>query len=457
MGENPSNFYNDNVKYANPPSGGCNWDLDYYRTNYINAILLGQLKEGNYIKSGLVPTQGTGLNIEVTAGVAVIGGVEFEVNAFTKQAVLAPLGSVEFNLVYIDSSGVGQVIQSDPSAIGCALAIVDTDDTTILRFMDARQLLQYDTTPNPVFQNHIVDGDFNFWYEGISQTGVGYGSDTMWLNSHVGTTKTHSQQLFAIGQSDVPGNLDYFSRTIVNSVAGASNFCDKQHNIENVKKLSNKTIAFSFWAKADSAKNIAVEFVQDFGTGGSPSADVGEIGVQKIALTTAWTKYTINVDIPSISGKTFGTDGNDHTKILIWFEAGNDFNSRTDSLGQQSGTFDLARVRLVEGEEDGDHISEDYEEVLRKINRFFWYGEPYGTLGYQWAGNISLYSAARISFGVEMRAVPSVAEITAPVYTNCTFGNLVAKLLGFEVRVTPTSAGIHFRTINGIYSADSRL
>jgi hypothetical protein len=35
--------------------------------------------------------------------------------------------------------------------------------------------------------------------------------------------------------------------------------------------------------------------------------------------------------------------------ICIWFDAGSDFNSRTDSLGQQSGTFDIAQVQIEPG------------------------------------------------------------------------------------------------------------
>ena len=460
MAENPSNFYNDNIKYANPPSGGCNWDLDYYRTNYINAVLLGQLKEGNYIKSGLVPTQGTGLDIDVTAGVAVIGGVEHSVNAFSIAVVVAPLGGVEFNLVYINSSGVAEVIQSDPAIIGCALAIVDTDDTAILRFMDARQLLQYDTTPNPVFQNYIVDGDFLFWYEGPSQTTSGYGSDTMWLNNNSGSTKTHSRQEFTVGQSDVPGNIDYFSRTVVTSVVGASNYCNKLHNIEDVKKLSDKNITFSFWAKADSAKNISIELVQDFGDGGSPSADVEGIGAQKIAITTSWAKYTVNVDMPSISGKTLGTDGNDHTKLLLWFDAGSDYNSRTDSLGQQSGTFDIARARIVEEEEDGDNINENFHDSLERVSRYYQDQPVVDIILAQY--NDSYTDCQFVSFPVEMRSTPScsiiISSIIGHVGTQGSVHSSQANKIGLSPVINWTN-GEPGRAIKGrmSYEADSRL
>jgi hypothetical protein len=52
---------------------------------------------------------------------------------------------------------------------------------------------------------------------------------------------------------------------------------------------------------------------------------------------------------PSISGKTLGTDNNSSLGLNIWFDAGSDYNSRTDSLGQQSGTFDIAQVQVEPG------------------------------------------------------------------------------------------------------------
>ena len=53
--------------------------------------------------------------------------------------------------------------------------------------------------------------------------------------------------------------------------------------IESVRNNAGGNVTFSFYAKADAAKNVAIEFVQNFGVGGSPSAEVTGIGAQKIA------------------------------------------------------------------------------------------------------------------------------------------------------------------------------
>ena len=200
------------------------------------------------------------------------------------------------------------------------------------------------------FKNHIINGNFDIWQRGTSQTTSGYGSDDRWTNDNVGSTKTHSR-VACTDTERALFNASAFSRTVVTSVAGADSYVIKQQKIEDVTKLAGKTITLSFWAKADSNKNIAVEFQQRFGSGGTPSTDLYGISSQLVSLTTTWQKKTITVTLPSIVGKTLGTDGvhTSSTGVVFWFDAGSYFNSRAANLGQQSGTFDIAQVQLEEG------------------------------------------------------------------------------------------------------------
>jgi hypothetical protein len=199
-------------------------------------------------------------------------------------------------------------------------------------------------------RNYLINGNFDKWDYATSQTATAYGSDNRWFNGNLGSTKTHSQ--VACGDTErALFNAAYFSRTVVSSVAGAGNYVVKDQKIENVNLLAGKTVTLSFWAKADANKNIAIEFSQVFGTGGSPSATVFGISSQLVALTTTWQKKTITVTLPSIVGKTIGTDGvqTTHTDFFFWFDAGSNWNSRTANLGQQSGTFDIAQVKIEDG------------------------------------------------------------------------------------------------------------
>jgi len=199
-------------------------------------------------------------------------------------------------------------------------------------------------------RNYLINGNFDKWDYASSQTASGYGSDNRWDNANFGSTKVHS----SVACTDTERalfNANYFSRTVVSSVAGTNNSVTKYQFIEDVTKLAGKTVTLSFWAKADSNKNIAIDFGQLFGSGGSPSAAVVGISAQKVALTTTWQKKSITVTLPNIVGKTLGTDGvsSSSTYIIFWFDAGSAYNSRTDSLGQQSGTFDITQVKIEDG------------------------------------------------------------------------------------------------------------
>lgn len=232
------------------------------------------------------------------------------------------------------------------------------------------------------FRNKIINGNFDIWQRGTSQTAVsGYGSDDRWGNYYTGSSQSVSRQTFTLGQTDVPGNPTYFSRTVVTSSAGANNYVLKQQAIEDVRTFAGKTVTLTFWAKADSSKNMAAEFRQFFGNGGSPSATVEGIGATKFSLTTSWQKFTLTTTIPSIAGKTLGTINDNFFMLTFWFDAGSSFNSRTNSLGQQSGTFDIAQVQIEEGSVAtpfeqrpiGTEFSlcQRYYQVLRYAYRFY--------------------------------------------------------------------------------------
>ena len=196
--------------------------------------------------------------------------------------------------------------------------------------------------------NEIFNGNMDFWQRGtslVSGTGPRYIADRF-VNESVGSTYTVARQNTVFTE---PFSATYFHRTAVTSVANVANNAFLSQKIESVVNSAGTTKTLSFWAKADSAKPISVEFVQNFGTGGSPSTSVTGLGVTKFNLTTSWQRFIVTVVLPSISGRTLGTNLNDHLAMNLWFDAGSNFNARTNTLGQQSGTFDIAQVKLETG------------------------------------------------------------------------------------------------------------
>jgi hypothetical protein len=269
-------------------------------------------------------------------------------------------------------------------------------------------------------RNYLINGNFDKWDYGTSQDPSGYGSDNRWINANNGTTKTASQQTCGDTERAL-FNAMFYSRTKVTTSSGSGNYAYKRQNIENVNLMANKTVTLSFWAKADASKNIAIEFWQNFGTGGSPSSTVTGIGAQQVSLTTSWQKKSITVTIPSISGKTLGSDGvqTTYTAMLFWFDAGSNYNSDTASLGQQSGTFDIAQVKIEDGSVatngwypyDGD-FGDEISACARYLNKFTGLHGDFGAYAQ------GAYATCYLNY-VPMRTTPSVTSSLS----NVSYGN----------------------------------
>lgn len=221
--------------------------------------------------------------------------------------------------------------------------------------------------------NHIINGNFDVWQRAWSQTATGYRSDDMWNNGNIGTTKVHSNQAFALGEVFPDGEPcpKYFSRTVVSSVTGAGNYCLKYQAIENLQNLAGKQFLLSFRAKADAPKFMSIEVIKRFGSGGTPSGTENAVVVKKIQLTTQWKRYQVLIDVPSILGKILGTNNNDGLLIVFWFDGGTNFDVRTDSLGHQSGTFDIATVALTKGKSSSPIATRPIRDELALCKRYY--------------------------------------------------------------------------------------
>jgi len=205
-------------------------------------------------------------------------------------------------------------------------------------------------------KNKIINGDFTINQRAFSSTAVGsvYTFDRwkVFLSLNTGTA-TYSAQTFTPGTAPVAGyEARNFLRCVTSGVtsANSASYTFLTQYIEDVRSFANQTVTVSFWAKAASGTpKVSVELGQFFGSGGSPSATVNTYGGQA-TLSTSWARYSVTVAVPSISGKTIGTDANSSALLTsFWLTAGADFNSRTGSLGQQDNTFDIWGVQVEAG------------------------------------------------------------------------------------------------------------
>ena len=200
-------------------------------------------------------------------------------------------------------------------------------------------------------KNKIINGDFFINQKGFTSTtsSGNYNFDRWIFYTNTGTG-TLSTETFTLGTAPVTGyEGKNFARIVTSGQTGTGAYAYHQQRIESVRTFANQTVTVSFWAKASTGTpTIAASFAQSFGTGGSPSSAVLTSGI-KNTLTTSWARYSATFAIPSISGKTIGTNNNDYLGLYLWVSAGTDFNAYTDSMGIQNNTFDIWGVQVEAG------------------------------------------------------------------------------------------------------------
>lgn len=188
-------------------------------------------------------------------------------------------------------------------------------------------------------RNAMINGGFDFWQRGTTfTTPSGYTADR-WKPLYDGTigTFTVTRQSFTLGQTDVPYEPSYFFRWNHTAAGSGSSYRLIEQRIEGVRSFASQQVSLSFYAKADTARTLTISYNQFFGGGGSPSATVAAT-VATFNITTAWQKYSVTFTVPSIAGKTIGTNGTDnYFSIQIQFPV------------NTTMTIDLSSVVLNEG------------------------------------------------------------------------------------------------------------
>ena len=307
-------------------------------------------------------------------------------------------------------------------------------------------------------RNKIINGNFfpGGWQRGTSLAADGAGITRYladrWGTFGNGSTIAPSQQVFTVGQTDVPYEPQFYHRCVVVSDSAAASQTQFNQRIENVRTLAGQTATLSFYAKADTSKNIAVLPYQNFGTGGSPSAEVYMTPIT-FSLTATWQKFTTTFSVPSISGKTIGTTKSGMLAVIWFFDAGSNLNAYTNSLGHQSGTFDIAQVQLEAGSIATPFEQRPYTVELALCQRHC-----------QKIGLTNAYpkiwgygpSAANISFNfplpVKMYAPPTITIAGTWAVVNCgqpTTNGISADGFSLKIATTDIAAGVAYAYPNG--------
>ena len=259
-------------------------------------------------------------------------------------------------------SGVGAIVNAD---INASAGIVDTKLATIATggkvsnsattATDANtasaivarsaagnfNITSINNGPLAGMRNAIINGNFDIWQRGTSfpsLANAGFLADRWRVVFNGGGTRTLSRQPFTLGQTDVPNEPTYFLKWNQTVAGSAQTANDLRQKIESVRSFAGRQVTLSFYAKAASAATLpSVGLSQNFGTGGSPSTEVSTLAAASVALTTSWQRFSYTITLPSITGKTLGSDGNDTIDLVIRMPLNATFN------------IDIAQVQIEAG------------------------------------------------------------------------------------------------------------
>jgi hypothetical protein len=270
-------------------------------------------------------------------------------------------------------------------------------------------------------KNKIINGDFAINQRNYSSgTSGAYVVDRFYSESVTGTC-TSSVQQFSPGTAPVSGyEAKQFIRYVISGQSATNALAWTTYAMEDVRNLAGQTTTISFWAKAASGTpKIALEWQQIFGSGGSPSSQVNTYAGQ-VTISTSWARYSITFNVPSISGKTFGTNPDSYNKLAIWQSAGTDYNARTGSIGVQNNTFDIWGMQVEAGS-----IATAFQTAtgtiqgeLAACQRYYYKlttGTLFASLGLGAMLNTSQMELV-VPFGTEMRTAPSLDQATGSAY-----------------------------------------
>ena len=316
-------------------------------------------------------------------------------------------------------------------------------------------------------RNLIINGAMEVAQRATSVSGStasGYLTVDRFRANASGATFNMSQESLTAGQTDIPQNFKKFLRfnaTTSNDYAGIRYY---HEDVETVQG----DVTVSFYAKGTNPADGYVSFSmsQNFGSGGS--TEVENIGTNDFTLTSSWQRFTFNVSMSSISGKTVGTGS--FVRMNWWQE---------DSASTDAWTIDITGVQLEYGNVVTPFEHRSYGEELALCQRYYQKSFAQGVTPQDGQYTVNVTTAwesstnARgnwIPFPVEMRATPTFTQygnssnwqiFTGSSWQTTTNSNVGASVKSYGFYPTlvggVTNSSLHPWYAKGDYTVDAEL
>lgn len=281
--------------------------------------------------------------------------------------------------------------------------------------------------PASMSRQAIINGNFDIWQRGTNPTppasgGIKYLADR-WqdlANADVGgtlPTLTVSRQTLPSGDIE---NSYYFYRLTTDGAGvslGANSSYITQQKIENGTRYlcGSKKLTLSFWARSSIPnKRIGLSMSQNYGTGGSPSAEETMNAGTTFTLTSTWSRYTVTFQTVGLVGKTFGTNNDDYVLLRFWHMWGSSFNfifgTGSEETFVGAGNIDIAQVQVSVGDVSIPFMPKTIEDELQSCQRYYETSDVSTTMVIPVAATEAVTS---IKFAVNKRVTPTMTIMAA--------------------------------------------
>jgi hypothetical protein len=290
------------------------------------------------------------------------------------------------------------------------------------------------------FRNAIINGAMEIAQRGTSFTTPA--SNTLTLDrwrivyDGSGSTFTVSRQPVA-NQAWLDKGFRYMLQ-YAQTVAGSGGTTRQIiHKIEGVRSFAGRNVTVSISGYSDAPRTVTVWFAQVFGTGGSPSATVNS-ATQNWSLTTTPADFSATFALPTINGKTLGSNNDDSLTVLMNLPL------------NTAHTINMTGVTVEPGIVKTPFEWRPPQQELALCQRYYqtvgWQTNGYSTAGTSYALNVP--------YPVVLRATPTVTP-SVGTQTNCSGGTAIAVGVStYQYSTTVTGAGVFTYTGTATVSAE---
>jgi hypothetical protein len=257
------------------------------------------------------------------------------------------------------------------------------------------------------FRNKLINGDFS-----VNQRGANFifafgafGPDRwrLFYNSAVSGVPYFYENSPITSFSELQ-SCKTWRCDVTNMTPHPVNYMYISQRIEDARTLAGQTVCLSFYATNFGL--VGASLVQNFGTGGSPSAAVAT-SLGTISTFPA-SRSQASVTLPSVQSKNFGTNNDSYLELRIFFTAGTSsgFYAESGNLDIQYNNVSITGVQLERGSVPTTYDKRPPQTELALCQRYFQNCTWYGIAGADDDYTVNCFGG---NYPVRMRTSPSIA------------------------------------------------